>query len=110
MNSTIDTDEALAVFVAGKTVSVEEVDHDRYGRVVANVRVAGRLVNAEMVLVGLAWRYVQFDRCNEFGGLEDDAQRDRRGLWDDAVLIGPWEWRKTEKERKTARKAAGVGR
>ena len=72
--------KALADLIAGKTVSVEEVDRDRYGRVVANVRVAGKLVNAEMVRAGLAWRYVQFDRRNEFGALETDARRQRRGL------------------------------
>jgi hypothetical protein len=84
MNSTIDTDEALAVFVAEKTVSVEEIDRDRDGRVVARVTIDGRLVNAEIVRSGLAWRYVQFDRRNEFRKLEDDARRNRRGLWADA--------------------------
>ena len=91
MNSSIDTDEALADLIAEGTVSVEEVDHDRYGRVVANVRVAGKLVNVEIVRSGLAWRYVQFDRRNEFGGLEDDARRHRRGLWADAAPVPPWE-------------------
>ena len=110
MNSTIDTDEALAVFVAEKTVSVEEIHRDRDGRVVGRVTIDGRLVNAEMVRIGLAWRYVQFDRRNEFRKLEDDARRNRRGLWADAHPIAPWEWRRTEKDRKTAGKAVGVGR
>ena len=52
MNSIIDTDEALADLIAEKTVSVEEVDRDRYGRVVARVTIDGRLVNAEMVQPG----------------------------------------------------------
>ena len=97
--------KALADLIAGKTVSVEEVDRDRYGRVVANVRVAGKLVNAEMVRSGLAWRYTTYDRQNEFGALEADARRQRRGLWADAAPVAPWEWRKTEKERKAAAKA-----
>ena len=59
--------KALSDLIAGKTVSVEEVDRDRYGRVVGRVTIAGKLVNAEMVRTGLAWRYVQFDRRNEFG-------------------------------------------
>lgn len=110
MSSTIDTDEALAVFVAEKTVSVEEIHRDRDGRVVARVTIDGRLVNAEIVRSGLAWRYVQFDRRNEFGKLEDDARRNRRGLWADAHLVAPWEWQRMEKDRKTAGKALGVGR
>ena len=43
MSSTIDTDEALAVFVAEKTVSVEEIHRDRDGRVVARVTIDGKL-------------------------------------------------------------------
>ena len=102
--------QALGDLIAGKTVSVEEVDRDRYGRTVGRVTIGGKLVNAEQVRAGLAWRYVQFDRRNEFGGLEDAARRQHRGLWTDAAPVAPWEWRKTEKDRKTARTAAGVGR
>ena len=102
--------KALADLIAEKTVSVEEIDKDRYGRVVGRVTIGGKLVNAEVVQAGLAWRYVQFDRRNEFGGLEDDARRHRRGLWADAHPIAPWEWRKGEKDRKAAGKAAGASR
>jgi endonuclease YncB( thermonuclease family) len=92
--------KALSDLIAGKTVSVEEVDRDRYGRVVGRVTIGGKLVNAEMVRAGLAWRYVQFDRRNEFGGLEADARGQRRELWTDAAPVAPWEWRKGEKKRK----------
>jgi endonuclease YncB( thermonuclease family) len=102
--------KALADLIAEKTVSVEEVDRDRYGRVVGRVTIGGKIVNAEMVRSGLAWRYVQFDRRNEFGGLEEEARRHRRGLWADAHPIAPWEWRKGEKDRKAAGKAAGASR
>jgi endonuclease YncB( thermonuclease family) len=102
--------KALADLIAEKVVSVEEVDRDRYGRVVGRVTIAGKLVNAEMVRAGLAWRYVTYDKRNEFGGLEDEARRQRRGLWADAHPIAPWEWRKSEKDRKAAEKAVGAGR
>ena len=92
--------KALADLVFGKVVDVEIVDKDRYGREVGKVRVGGHYVKAEMVRQGLAWRYVQFDKKNDFGGLEDDARKQRRGLWADARPVPPWEWRK---ERKAAR-------
>ncbi len=76
------------------------VDKDRYGRQVGKVQVGSRYVNAEMVRQGLAWRYVQYDKKNDFGGLEDDARKQRRGLWADAHPVAPWDWRK---ERKAAR-------
>jgi micrococcal nuclease len=101
---------ALADMIAGQIVTIEEVDKDRYGRTVARVTIGGKLVNAEQVRAGLAWRYVQFDKRNEFGAIEDDARRHRRGLWADAHPIPPWEWRKGEKDRKDANKAVGAGR
>ena len=42
--------------------------------------------------------------------LEDDARRQRRGVWADAAPVAPWEWRKTEKDRQAAAKAVGAGR
>ena len=102
--------KAPSDLTAGKVVSVEKVDDDRYGRVVARVTIGGKLVNAKMVRAGLAWRYTTYDKRNEFGGLEADARRQRRGLWADADPVAPWEWRKTEKERKAAKKAVGAGR
>jgi len=95
--------KALADLVAGKVVSVEEVDRDRYGRVVGRVTIGEKFVNAEMVRAGLAWRYVTYDKRNEFGKLEDDARRLRRGLWDDAHPVAPWEWRKGESDRQASR-------
>jgi micrococcal nuclease len=95
--------EALADLVFGNEVDVEVVDKDRYGREVGKVHVGGRYVNAEMVRQGLAWRYLQYDKKNDFGGFEDDARKQRRGLWADAHPVAPWEWRKE-------RKAASAGR
>lgn len=102
--------KALSDLIAGKTVSVEEVDRDKFGRTVGRVTIGGKPVNAEQVRAGLAWRYTTYDRRNEFGALEDDARRQHRGLWADAAPVAPWEWRKTEKDRKTARKAVGASR
>ena len=90
----------LADLIVDKIVSIEEDDRGRYGRVVARVTFGGKLVNAEQVRSGLAWRYVQYDKRNAFSALEDDARRQRRGLWSDACPVPHWEWRNTEKHRK----------
>jgi micrococcal nuclease len=99
----------LGDLIQGKIVEVQQVDKDRYGRVVANVHVSGRHVNREQVAKGLAWRYVQYDKKGEFTEVEQAARRARKGLWADPKPVPPWEWRKGEKERKAATKAAGVG-
>jgi len=94
--------KALGDLIQGKSVEVEEVDRDRYGRVVGKVRVGGVYVNREQVAKGLAWRYVQYDRRGEFTQVEHAARAARTGLWADANPVPPWEWRKSERERKAA--------
>src|SRR5262249_25584181 len=52
----------LSDLVYEKSVRIDEVDRDPYGRVVANVHVGGIDVNAELVRRGAAWVYRQFAR------------------------------------------------
>ena len=96
--------KALGDLIEGKTVEVQQVDKDRYGRVVANVHVGGVHVNRDLVAKGLAWRYVQYDKKGEFTQVEQAAKTARKGLWGDANPVPPWEWRKSEKERRSASK------
>ena len=46
--------KALGDLIESKVVQVQQVDKDRYGRVVANVHVGGVYVNRELVAKGLA--------------------------------------------------------
>jgi endonuclease YncB( thermonuclease family) len=101
--------KALGDLIEGRMVEVQQVDKDRYGRIVANVHVGSVHVNREQVAKGLAWRYVQYDKKGEFTQVEQAAKKARKGLWADAKPMPPWEWRKSEKERKVAKKGAGVG-
>jgi micrococcal nuclease len=102
--------KALGDLIEGKVVDVQQVDKDRYGRVVANVHVGGVYVNREQIAKGLAWRYVQYDKRGEFTEVEQAARRARKGLWADPKPVPPWEWRKSEKERKAAKKGAELAR
>ena len=56
-----------------------------------------------------ARRYVQYDKKGEFTQVEQAAKTARKGLWGDANPVPPWEWRKSEKERRAAKKAAASG-
>ena len=71
----------LAGLISGKTVRLQEMDRDRYGRVVARVEVDGLDVNAEMVRRGAAWVYRKHTNEPILIQLEDDARRAKRGLW-----------------------------
>lgn len=80
----------------GKTVSIRAVDIDRYGRTVAWVTLPDKTVlNEKLVEVGLAHWYQYFDPNNKrLKELQDEAKKNKRGLWSDAHPIEPWEWRK----------------
>jgi micrococcal nuclease len=87
--------ESLSDLVAGKTVTVQQTDKDRYGRVVAVLLVAGKNVNIEQVRLGMAWWYRQYAKTDkQLEQAEAEARRAKRGLWVDPSPVPPWEFRR----------------
>jgi endonuclease YncB( thermonuclease family) len=95
--------ENLGSKVFGKAVRVEVVDVDAYHREVGRIYLGERLINREMVQDGFAWDYRAYDKSGEFGGVEADARRHRRGLWADPHPVPPWEWRREKHRASPAR-------
>lgn len=88
--------QGLSTLVFGKSVSVQQTDTDRYGRVVARVFSDGRDVNRAMVEEGAAWAYRDYLTDDTLIATEARARQSRAGLWSmsDAQTVAPWEWRK----------------
>jgi endonuclease YncB( thermonuclease family) len=89
--------QATSTLVFAKTVEVEPVTTDRYGRTVAFVRVGVTLVNEELIRQGLAWVYTRYcDRpiCQGWKVLEAEAREKKRGLWSMSDAVPPWEFRR----------------
>jgi endonuclease YncB( thermonuclease family) len=87
----------MQALTTSKKIDIEPVDVDRYGRTVGIVRADGVVVNGEMVKAGYAWVYEQYckhQECQEWKTWQSEAQRNRRGLWQDSAPVPPWEWRK----------------
>lgn len=86
---------------AGRQLQVEPLETDRYGRSVALVRLPdGTLLNEVLVAEGLAWVYEEYcheDLCPRLRELEQQARRERRGLWAEAAPIRPAQWRRRHK-------------
>ncbi len=81
--------------ILGKTIRVDRVDTDRYGRTVADVYTAdGAHLNAALLEAGYAWWYERYapDR-RAFEDLEAAAREAKRGLWADPDAVPPWEYR-----------------
>ena len=69
---------------------------DRYGRVVAIVKVPDVGILQELLLErGLAWIHPKYCKnCSDWEVLQLQAQNQQRGLWIESQPISPWEWRK----------------
>lgn len=89
--------------VFNKFVTVQVKDTDKYGRYVAVVTLEGstqdnherRNLNLELVKAGFAWWYQYYAKSDkDLKEAEDNARRDRLGLWADPNPVAPWEWRK----------------
>ncbi len=80
--------------VFAKTVTVQVLDRDRYGRTVGVVLLPdGRSLNHELVRAGLAWMYRRYTNDQSLSDLEEEARVAQRGLWADPHAVPPWEWR-----------------
>ena len=82
-----------AGMVAGRTVNVQDMGPDRYGRTVG---IVGNL-NEALLQAGLAWVYPQFCKasfCQKWKLMEAEARRARRGLWKEGNPVAPWKWRR----------------
>ena len=92
--------QTLSSLVFGKTVSLQQIDTDRYDRIVARVFADGEDVNRAMVGQGAAWAYRRYLRDQTLIDVEARARRDRLGLWSlsDTETVEPWEWRKGKRE------------
>jgi micrococcal nuclease len=87
--------QALSGYTFQKTVTIDPVTQDRYGRTVGTVLVDGDNVNKAMVQQGYCWVYQKYARDSEFFDLENEAREAKRGLWSlpEAQRVPPWEWR-----------------
>jgi endonuclease YncB( thermonuclease family) len=86
--------QSLGEICHGKRARVDDRGLDRYGRTLGQVTCAGVDANAEQVRRGMAWVYVRYaPKDSHLYGIEADARLHRRGLWQDASPVPPWEWR-----------------
>lgn len=81
----------LRSLVAGRQVTCEQKDRDRYGRIVAVCRAGEIELNREMVRAGLAWAYRKYSL--DYVSEEEGARASLRGVWSGQALEA-WNWRK----------------
>lgn len=89
--------EYLASLIAGKDVIVEYEKTDQYKRILGTIYCEDMNINNEMVRAGYAWRYY-YNKDKHLLELQDEAQKAKRGLWQDKNAIDPYHFRKDKKK------------
>src|SRR5262249_14095947 len=98
--------QSLSDLVFGKTVTVTSRKKDKYGRTLGEVTLDGKDINLEQVQRGMAWAYhysaneVRPEEPTADELAEEQARKERRGLWADASPVPPWEFRESGKTAK----------
>lgn len=80
--------------VFGKDVNIEKVSTDRYGRTVAFVLYENKNLSEELLKSGLAWHYKEYDKSKYLQDLEENARKNKIGLWIIENPTKPSEFRK----------------
>jgi endonuclease YncB( thermonuclease family) len=91
----------LMALARGQQLVLMPIDTDRYGRTVVHVWNGTTYLNAEVVRRGSAWFYTEFARCPTLYDIEQQARKEKRGLWALPLKdrIEPWEWRARKRPR-----------
>jgi micrococcal nuclease len=79
-----------------KTIKYVVTDTDRYGRSIAMIYYGedNKYLSAEIIKKGMGWHYKRYSTSKELALLEDNAKKNKIGLWVDNNPIAPWEFRK----------------
>lgn len=83
-----------STLVFSKDVEVKAYCPDRYGRMVARVYVGDQDVSLELVRAGLAWHFKKYSSDPVLADAEEQARREKKGLWSMPNPVPPWEYRK----------------
>lgn len=89
--------------VAGRIIEVKPMPPDRSGQGAGLVQVDGQSLNELLIQNGYAWVDRQACRekfCADWGKLERVAKNEKKGMWNDSLLVPPWEWRAAQRDNK----------
>ena len=81
-----------------KTIKYVVTDTDRYGRSIAMIYYDedNKYLSAEIIKAGMGWHYKRYSTSKELATFEDNAKKNKIGLWVDSNTINPSDWRKNK--------------
>ena len=88
----------LAQRIAGEEVTVEWNERDRYQRIIGTVYLDSVDICQEQIELGNAWVYTQYATDKTLYLLQNQAERNKIGLWKlpASERVEPWVWRRNK--------------
>lgn len=87
--------EFLSSLIYNRTVTVQPISLDQYGRLIARIYLDGREMSLTMVQYGFAMWYQQYAKKDiELKNAQAKAKKQQLGIWQEANPTPPWEFRK----------------
>ena len=83
--------------IFGKQITFIATDEDRYGRTIAKIYYDNKYLSQELIRAGFGWWYYKYSNDKNLGILQQQAEDNKIGLWQDNSAIAPWDYRKQQK-------------
>lgn len=84
--------------IFGKQINFFTTSTDRYGRMVAKIYYNHKYLSAEIIKAGFGWWYYKYSDDKSLGRLQNKAQSQKVGLWQDASAMAPWDYRSAKRK------------
>ncbi len=94
-----ESKQTLTNYIYKKEVSVEYKKYDKYNRLLGKVSLEGQDIRMQMILVGMAWHYTEYENEQSqtdrelYREAEDAAWEVKSGLWSEKRPVSPWIFR-----------------
>ena len=89
--------DALSQYIFGKNVTLIPHRKDRWKRIIATIYLNNESINLKMVKNGYAWHFKKYSKDNTLARAEEEARKQKIGLWKMAEPVAPWNYRKPVK-------------
>lgn len=87
--------QTLSDLCFGQEIEFDFKEKDRNGRYICVIyNSEGINLNKEMIRLGMAWHFKKYSKDNAYAELENEARKNKIGLWQEPNPVAPWDWRK----------------
>ena len=86
--------------IFGKEVVIDVKNTDKYGRTVGYILYDTKNLSLELLKKGLAWHYKYYSNDISMSKLENEAKKNKIGLWAGMNPVNPHDWRKGNQSKK----------